>query len=363
MTDINTSQLYELFSFMTNTKRIKIPVTENDDNNYKTKTFSLSTFNNNRIEEKIEIKIKDYEYTTESISKIFEIAKILEIEDFSLELLENLSYECIANIYLKLKYKYIEENSLHLFFVSELFIKILITFASREEIYQEGVCKNKFIFNTSDDIYSLSKIINIEKNSVEIAEKLLNKFMDNDEINISDIFWSVNKLVKQRKFIYLFTESEAKNDFFNSLFIENHNLNDDALQFLKEYSKYNNDNYIIETCSNVSSLKEINLQDIPIEILINNIFIKKNIIIPHFNFSVLLKSNKNDFVIILYLINKIGLSKVKELYINNITIKNDSLKHIIDLLILKNNKRIKQKYNLNKKIYMDEKNGKIYYKK
>lgn len=332
MNDIKTMQIYEILKIINNTKNskfYKIPFIENDDSFYKINKTFTSIIN----DEHVYMKIKDYGYCTESISKLPELINFLNI-DFSLE---DVSYDCISNIYLKLKDKYIKEQSLCLFFVSELFIKILITFEFRKEIYKEGVYhSNKTILDKTDNVDPLQEIID---------------------------FWSINKLTNQQKFRYLFSDPEAKNNYFDTLFIENHLLINDSLEFLKEYIKYNNDNYIIESCYNTSFLKEMNIQEVAVDIIIDNIFIKKNVIISHFNFSILSRSNNNSIEIILYLINKIGLFKVKELYINNITIKNESLKYIVDLLIMKYSDDIKHGYSFNKiNIYMDEKTQKIYYK-
>jgi hypothetical protein len=196
MNDIKTMQIYEILKIINNTKNskiYKIPFIENDDSFYKINKTFTSIIN----DEHVYMKIKDYGYCTESISKLPELIKFLNI-DFSLE---DVSYDCIPNIYLKLKDKYIKEQSLCLFFVSELFIKILITFAFRKEIYKEGVYhSNKNILDKTDNVDPLQEIIDIENNSVEIAEKMLNSFISNNKIYISDIFWSINKLTNQQKF-------------------------------------------------------------------------------------------------------------------------------------------------------------------
>lgn len=374
------SQTYELFKLINHTKDIIVPniIGEYDydkliskeheiNNKYESTYMTLTNKDENGKWERFILKIRDYGYTTQTITYLYEIAKYFEIHDFSLS---KISEKYIMDITLKLNEKIFsksEETTLYMFAISQLFFQILITTLLRKNIYIKEIyyyndVKNNSSKNIQDVIQS---IINIEKKSDKNAEIILNKFVNGENIIISDVFWALDKL-QNEKFHYIFHKDLFEDIPFYSVEIK-HILSENALNFLKDYnnSLYNNE-YIIKKNKN-NNLKKKNIKEISIKNIIDNVFYRKNVVFTHFKYFELCNYNTNieyQSKIILYLIKEIGIDEIKKLYLNNITLKNNLLEYIVNLLLEKYNNivDINQYSKFDKlNLFIDEKTFNIYY--
>jgi 2-phosphoglycerate kinase len=143
-----TSQTYKLFELINDTKDIIAPVIIGEYNydtliskeheindKYKSTYMTLTNKDENGKWERFILKIRDYGYTTKTITYLYEISKYFEIHDFSLS---KISEKYIMDITLKLNEKIFsksEETTLYMFAISQLFFQLLITTLIRKKIY------------------------------------------------------------------------------------------------------------------------------------------------------------------------------------------------------------------------------------
>lgn len=276
---------------------------------------------NQQIIEDILFKRSDYGYSNKLFIYLYDLAKELNIDDFIIEKLDiedKYDIEYLIELEIKMRNLYFNSSSLDKFIKSQMFMQLCLTLIYRKDIYKykEDIFSHlKQIEKTKNNyIYEILNFNNILE-SERILKDIIN-YDNNKRVIPSDLFWALN-IQKEKIWGRISDDGDE--------LINNNSL-------LKSYINIKNDNNIFDYQEKSNkNLKRIKIINISKNVIINNLFKQDNTILNHFK--LILLDKKQGKNILNYLINTLSYEKIKEIYIENCTIKNYFIENIVDIYL------------------------------
>lgn len=272
-------------------------------------------------DEDISFKRSDYGYPNKLLIYLYDLADELNINDFIIEKLDiddKYDIEYLIELEIKMRNSYFNSSSLDRFIKSQMFMQLCLTLIYRKDIYKykEDIFLHlkKIEKPKSDYIHEIINFNNILE-SERILKDIIN-YDNNKSVIPSDLFWALN--IQEERILSRISDDEDE-------LIKNNSL-------LKSYINIKYDNNIFDYGEKSNkNLKTIKIINISKNVIINNLFKHNNTILKHFK--LILLDKRQGKHLMNYLINTLSYEKIKEIYIENCTIKNSFIESIIDIYL------------------------------